>query len=350
MNFFLKTVLLFIITLSFTSCTDDLPIETNLGIFQNGYFITNEGPFNNGSGTITFVSDDNQVTQNIYQKINDESLGNIVQSMTLHNDNAYIVVNNSHKIVVVNRYTMKKITVIEGESINNPRNMVVINNTGYVSNWGNPSDETDDFIAVIDLNTNTVINTIAIGEGPEKMLVIDNKVYVLLQGGYGQNNKVEVINTMSNTIETTITVGDVPNTITKDTNGVVWVLCGGKPNWTGSETLGKLVKIENEIVINSFDFQATAHPNLLTIDNNMLYYHLNGKVYNFDINATELNTTEIEGLNGFYYTMTAHNGKLYTTNAGDFASEGVLKVFDLTNQTEINSFVTGIIPGSIVFQ
>jgi len=342
-------LLLLISTLILFSCKVDLPIDRYDGDYQNGYFVTNEGPFNSGTGTITFISDNGTVKQNIYQTVNEEDLGNIVQSMTIYNDKAYIVVNNSHKIVVADRYTMEKIAEISGTNINNPRFFVVSGNTGYVSNWGNASNADDDFVAVINLETNEVTSTISVGEGPEKMLLNGDKIYVILQGGYSQNNKVEVIDTTSNTVSSTINVGDVPNSILKDTNGAIWVLCGGKPSWTGAETKGQLLKIENDAITTTFDFATTEHPTLLTLNNDDLIYHLGGKVYATATTATELNTTAIDGLDGFYYAMTANNGKLYTTNAGDFASEGTLKIFDLSTNAELNTFTTGIIPGSIVF-
>ena len=350
MNFLKSILSIFIITLTLVSCGDDLPLDNYSGDYQDGYFITNEGPYGTGTGSITFIGNNGDVKQNIYQTVNNEVLGNIVQSMTIYNDRAYIVVNNSHKVIIANRNTMEKIAVIEGEDINNPRYFVTSGNIGYISNWGNASDANDDFITIINLETNEIMDTIAVGEGPEDMLINGNQLYVNLQGGYSQNNKVAVINTSSNTLVKTINVGDVPNSLLADSNGSIWVLCGGKPSWTGSETNGKLVKIENNEVSTTFDFELTQHPEHLTINNTNLIYTFGGKVYATSTpDATLNNTTPLEYLDGFYYAMKAHDNKLYTTNAGDFTSEGTLKIFDLNSNTEINTYATGIIPGAIVF-
>jgi hypothetical protein len=48
--------------------------------------------------------------------------------------------------------------------------------------------------------------------------------------------------------------------------------------------------------------------------------------------------------------MKGHNGKIYATDAGDFASEGTLKVFDSSSEVLLETNATGIIPGDIVFQ
>ncbi len=349
MSLIKKAILLLTILIFVVSCSSDDP-ESPLGNYENGYFITNEGPFSNGTGTLTFIGNDGAVAQNVYQTVNNEVLGNIVQSMTFHNNNAYIVVNNSHKIVVADRYTMKKIAVIEGSNINNPRYFVAVGNYGYVSNWGSASNPSDDFIAVIDLNTNTVTSTISVGEGPEEMLVHNNNVYVNLQGGFSQNNKVAVINTNTNALSNTITVGDVPSAIEKDNSGAIWVLCSGNPNYSGNETNGKLIKIENNNITTTIDFGAQKHPNHLTINENNLYYNLDGKVYTMNNTQTQLNTNALAGFDGFYYSMTAKDGVLYTTNAGDYTSEGELKVFNLNTNEFSYTKTTGIIPGSVVFQ
>ncbi len=317
----------------------------SLGNYALGYFIVNEGNFGSGIGTLSFVDNNGAVTHDVYQTVNGEPMGSLLQSMYFYEDKAYLVLNGSHKIIVTNRYTMEKIATIDGENINNPRCFVAIGNKGYVSNWNDPSITSDDFITVIDLNTNTVESTISVDEGPEDLLINDAKLYVNLQGGHSQNNKVVVINTDTDSVITEIPVGDVPNSIKVDKNNDIWVLCSG----IYDETSGSLVRISNDSVVLNIDFELNEYPQHLSInsDDDVLYYALNGKVYNMNIENTT--ATEISGYDGFYYGMSINNDKLYTLNAGDFSSEGELKIFDLnTNNSEI--ITTGIIPNSVVFQ
>lgn len=351
MNLLKITTVFLTFLLFFVSCSEDEQIIIPKGDYEKGYFITNEGPFNNGSGTITHVDEDGTAQQNIYKTVNNEDLGNVVQFMSLAGDNAYIVVNNSHKIVVANRYTMEKITIIEGENINNPRYFVANNDIGYVSNWGDPLNPNDDFITVIDLSSNEVITTISVGEGPEDMLIVSNNLYVNLQGGWNQNDKVEVIEIQSNTVLETLTVGDVPNSLVADGEGNVWVLCGGKPNWTGFESEGKLAKIvTNDFTVDFLNFNTTEHPVNLTQNSEKLYYNLNGKVYEMLIQSASLPNNPIDGIEGYFYAMEANSGELYATDAKDFQSEGSLGVFNLSNGALVKTIQTGILPGAIIFQ
>ncbi|PHS65605.1 MAG: hypothetical protein COB12_06815 [Flavobacterium sp.] len=319
-----------------------------MGDYEFGFFVTNEGPFGTGTGTVTFVSEDFLNTDHtIFNDVNNADLGNIVQSMGFADGKAFIVVNNSNKIEVVNRYTFESIATIS-DVLDNPRFFAAEGNTGYVSNWGDPFDDTDDFIAVIDLITNEVTSTIPVAFGPEKLMVIRGDLYVAHQGGFGQNSILSVINTATNSFVTTIQIGDVPNSMVSYDGGL-WVLCGGNPDYTGNETNGRLVRIDTDTngISQAFDFEPTEHPNNLTIDGSSLIYGLNGEVFSKDVSSTELPSTGF--YSGSFYSMTAKDGRLYATDAGDFTSNGILIIFDLITESEIESIEMGIIPGGVYF-
>lgn len=345
-----KLLLLSFVTMFFISCSSDDNNNSSEYIpadYEKGILITNEGPFNNGSGTITYISEDySVVSQNIYKNVNGTDLGNIVQSMGFQNDNAYIVVNNSNKIMIANRYTFESVDSIK-TGINYPRYFIGTSGSkGYITNWGDPNDNSDDYVAVVDLRTNVISATIPVAFGPERIVAHNNKVYVAHQGGYGQNNLISVISGTS--VESTITVGSVPNSMVVSGNEL-FVLCGGIPSYAGTETAGSLVKIDlsTGAVVETSDFGTTEHPTSLTADGNNLFYSLDGKVYKLNTSSLSLPGTDI--INGFFYALKAKNGKLYATDAKDFASKGSLKIFDLSSNQEIQDLQTGISPSGIYF-
>lgn len=347
----LKLIALIAGLLSLNACTDEESPQLPKGAYENGYFISNEGPFQNGTGSITFVGEDGTVEQNVYKAINGEDLGNIVNSISLAGDHAYMVVNNSNKIVVANRYTMQKIAVIEGTGIQNPRYFVANDTRAYVSNWGDPLNPDDDFISVIDLSSNQIISTIAVGEGPENMQLLQDKLYVTLEGGWSQNNELVIIDTDQNTIVNTIIIGDVPNSIVEDGAKNVWILCGGNPSYASIETPGALYKLSAlDQDVSYFEFEATEHPDHLSFEGGRLYYNLNGKVYSVESKSVLLPGDAMSGFDGFYYALKTYNGLLFAADAKDFASEGSLKVFDLTSGVLLETITTGIMPGDIAFQ
>ncbi|MCG2462034.1 YncE family protein [Flavobacteriaceae bacterium F89] len=345
-------ILLLAASLLAVSCSKDDDDEINLpsGDFANGILVSNEGPFNNGSGTVTFISENLGSQEDaIYKKVNGEDLGNVVQSIGFNEDHAYIISNVSRTVTVVDRYTFEKITDIS-DGFENPRYFVAVNGKGYVTDWGDPNNDSDDYVAVIDLATNAVQSTISVNFGPERLLAKGNAIYVAHQGGYGQNDIISVINTDSNTVTATIQVGSVPNSLQLDDAGNLWVLSAGTPSYAGTESGGVLSMIDtsSNTVTAHLDFETSEHPNLLSVEGSILYYYLNGSVYEIDNSALTLPGHGIlDGVN--FYAMSVSKGKLYGTNAGDFASRGTLAVYDLNSKANIKTMTVGIVPGGVYF-
>ncbi len=337
----------------FVACENDDNTSGSLplGDYENGILITNEGPFSNGTGTVSFISDDQMITDNeVYNKVNNADLGNVVQSMAFVGDKAYIIANVSNKITVVNRYTFEEIARIDS-GLDNPRFFVEANGKGYVTNWGDTGDETDDFIALINLETNSVDGTIPVDLGPEKLVANNSSIYVAHQGAFGQNNKVSVIDIATETVTTTITVGDVPKAILFDATGDLWVLSAGKPSFSGTETAGQIDKVDtnaNEVTDTYNFFAVTEHPNHLGIDGDRLYYSLDSSIYSISI-SNPITPTASDFDRVPSYAMVVEDGKLYTTDAKDFASNGSIAIYDLATKNELNTFDVGIIPGGVYF-
>jgi YVTN family beta-propeller protein len=320
------------------------------GDYQSGILVSNEGPFSNGTGTVSFISSDLETVENaIYNQVNNENLGNIVQSIGFTDDKAYVIANNSNAIVVVDRFTFEKEAVIE-TGLNNPRYFISVNGKGYVTNWGDSGDETDDFVAVINLTTNAVEASIPVDFGPEEIVNLSSTIYVAHQGGFGQNNKISVLDSNTNEVSASITVGDVPKAIQLDAANNLWVLSAGKPSFTGEETAGVLSKINtttNEVE-SSLEFTTIEHPNHLGYDGTNLYYTLDGAVYSITTSATALPTEKtFDGVGT--YAMTVKDGRLYSTDAKDFASNGSLSIYDLNTKAKVKTIEVGLIPGGVYF-
>lgn len=342
-------VALSLMILSFSCSNDDDNNQPEpKGAYENGILITNEGNYGQGNGSVSFISDDfSYAENNLFSTVNGTPLGDTVQSIGFHEDLAYVVVNNSQKIEVVNRYNFKSVATIDS-GLSNPRYITFISGKGYVTNWGDGSDPSDDFVAVINLETNTVSSTISVEEGPEKIVSSGTTIYVAHGGGFNQNNILSVINPTSNAV-TTITVGDVPNSMVFDNQGALYVLSGGIPAWKENETAGKLsvINTTTNTVSSTLNFEAGQHPSNLAFGDS-LYYYMNNEVYKLAPGGATLPTSsEIQSVNFNY--MTIHNGILYGVDAGDYVSNGKLKSFDLTSKVEKNSKTVGLIPGGIYF-
>ena len=348
---------LFMAALTFTSCSDDEGVDfqpvtpvtpdTPSGAYENGILLTNEGGFGNGNATVSYISDDyNTVNNGLYYFHNNEALGDTAQNIGIDGELAYIVVNASNKIEVVNRYTFESITTIDTGLVN-PRYIAFSNGKGYVTNWGDVSDPNDDFIAVINLENNTVTQSIAVSNGPERILAHNNSVYI--SRGYLSNvgSNITIINSLDDT-KSTLEIGLQPDTMILDTSNNIWIQCKGD-QWGSPEIGGKLVKIntESNTVDTSFEFPTEGHPGHLGIDNDDLYYHMNGEVYKMNISDSSLPNSSV--LSTIAYGFAVNNGKLFATDPLNYSDPGLLKIFDLSNNTEIETINVGVNPSGIHF-
>jgi len=340
---------IFAMSLFIVSCSsdDDATSSEPLGAYENGIIVSGEG----GPSSISFISEDLMTSENqIYFNVNNEATGVYLQSLGFNDDKAYIVV-DAGTITVVNRYTFEKLATIS-TGLTTPRYIAFANGKGYVSNWGDPVDETDDFVAVIDLTSNEIISTIAVGNGPEQILAVDDSVYVSHKGAYGTNNIVSVINTSSDALTTTITVHDNPDEMIVNDNGDLVVLSSGKPAWTGDETKAAITKIDmtTNTVSTALEFSDGQHPELMMYLNGNLYYNLGNSVLSITDDATAVTTTPLfsTGANTLY-GMAAKDDRLYFADAVDYSSAGQLFIFDEASHMLINSFNAPVVASKIYF-
>lgn len=72
-------------------------------------FVINEGNFGSGNASVSlFDPAKNEVVEDFYKTQNSAALGDVAQSMSRVNDNYYVVVNNSAKILVCDKDFKKR--------------------------------------------------------------------------------------------------------------------------------------------------------------------------------------------------------------------------------------------------
>lgn len=338
-------IILFIFLFAF-ACRKDKPAqklipEINISN-KGGVYITNEGNFLFGNAKVSYYDIASAtVTEDLYQPANNESLGDVCQSMCLFNGKAYIVVNNSAKIVVVNPLTFVKIATIRG--LTSPRYILPVSNSkAYVT------DLYANSIAVVDLSSNTVTSHIICTGWTENLVLVYGKAFVTNL----YRDKVYVINTSTDVVEDSIQIGYGSNSIKQDKNGKIWVLCSGNQNKNIFAGLYCINPITNQVE-HAFQFnKATDAPNNLNINNtNDTLYFLNKGVYQMSIFDTSLpNRAFIAQGNSNFYGLAIEplSGILYVADAIDYVQKGKIYRYK-PDGTLINSFLAGIIPGNFCF-
>jgi|WetSurMetagenome_2_1015567.scaffolds.fasta_scaffold131927_2 hypothetical protein len=346
----LLSLMTFLLVLTFSACHKD-DNEENKGEYSDGIFIVNEGLFQTGTGTITFVNRENDsVSQDIFTKVNGRPLGSVAQSMTVANGKAYIVVNYASKVEVVDAATFQSEATITG--LVSPRYFAVVGtNKAYISDWaGN--------IAVVDLNSNAISKTIAVNSGPEQMLVTDSKVYVLNSGGWSTDSTISIINPTTDEVLGTVQVNHRPTGIVKDKNGKIWVMCSGRGynGWPqAGDSKGHLLRIDPSTLLVDFDYtfpSSSVHPEKLVINKNgdALFFLFKGAITRFDVTAAN-GTPEPLVLRDNLYSLGYDVVKdyLYVSNPLDYQQNGWVYRYRSTDGALVDSLQAGVIPGNFCF-
>lgn len=315
--------------------------------YSEGVLILNEGLFGSETAAVSHLDVTGTLENDIFRTQNGGiDLGNTAQGMGFSEDVAYIVLNGSNAVKVINRISFELIATITDQLLN-PRNIAVYDGKGYVTNWGDGASSNDDYVAVIDLATNTVLETIPVTEGPEEILQQDGFLFIAHQGGFGYGDTVSVIDTATNAVQS-IPVGDVPSAIRVDAT-TLYVLCSGNPDFSGDETPGSLVTIDLTDFTNveTFDFPGLEHPKFLGVDASDVYYTLNSDIYKMELTATSLPTTPfIDTVTQNIlvpYSFNKIDDKLYLGDAIDYVSDGKVFVYG-EDGNFLSEYTVGALP------
>ena len=345
--------------LAFVSCEsdDDTGVVEDKGDFVNGVFVLNQGAMNAANASVSFIAQDT-VMGNLFAERNNAVLGDVLQDMVTVDTLSFLVLNNSHSLVVVNNKNFNYVGQIS-EGINNPRYAAVYDGLIYVSQWGNGGE-----VAVVDPEQMQVVSSINVGVGPEGLEVVGDELWVANCGGYATDNIISVIDPVNDEVIKEITVNDNPQDLIVDADGDVWVLATGYTQYDDawnviSETPSAIQKID----ASTFSIESTFNPDEtvygkatkieVSADGQSFYF---GGGYGFpgiwevDITASELPQETFANVTPSGLGVNPANGDLYVGVAPNFTSGGRVEVYS-ANGTAVETYEDniGIGPCNFVF-
>lgn len=333
--------LLFAVTL-ISSCEKN-ETDTPLPTTGNGVYILNEGNYLFGNAKVSYYNKaDGSVTEDVFQPANNRPLGDVLQSMYIRNGKIYLVVNNSHKIEVVDTGTFVSTAIITG--LGAPRYFLPVSNTkAYVTDYENTHA-----ISVIDLNTNTVTGAIPCQGWTEELIAINDKAFITNL----RSNKVYVVNTTTDQMEDSITVSYASNSIVEDKNGKVWTLCSGDEQKNFHAGLHRIHPGTLQVELSLPFPNLSDNPWRLEINatRDTLYF-LNKSVFRMAISATTLPAAFIaQGNHNFYNIgIDPETNIIYVADAIDFVQRGIIYRYTPDGML-LDSFYAGIVPGEFWFE
>lgn len=324
------------------SCKPEPPTPpATPSLTNDGVFILNEGNFQAGNASLDFYDlETDTIFQGVFELVNGRKLGDVLQSMTVVADKAYLVVNNSQKIEVVNFESLESAGTISG--LTSPRHMLAINDSiAYVS------DLYAGGVHYLNLNTQSVLNLVAVPGWTEELVRKGDQV-ILANYDYAYLSKIDLETNIGSSLTQVPPRGQH---LLIDANGDLWLATGASLT---DNAPGHLVHIDGETfeIISDFEFPAGQSPSRLTYNGTRdSLFWLNQGVFSMPITANELPASPLIEEDGTFYGLGVDpvTSELFVADAIDYVQRGVILRYS-AGGTLIKEFRSGVIPGSFYFK
>jgi DNA-binding beta-propeller fold protein YncE len=302
--------------------------------------------------------DSGEILQDVFFRTNALPLGDVAYSMHIRDSLAYVVVNNSGRIFVMDPETFRLKGKITG--LVSPRHLHFLSDTrAYVS------DLYGQAVAIVDPQSMEVTGNIDVRNpdggfyqhSTEQLVQYDRFVYT---NCWSFDNKVLVIDAEKDRVVDSITVLKQPNSMVLDRNHNLWILSDGgfpgSPYGYEAPGLMKLVPGSREVEV-VHRFPEGEKPTALTINGSRdTLYFLNRHVYRYVPGVDEVPrvflSSPYEGVyqGGFYgLAVDPATSEVYVSDAIDHVQPGM--VYRLApSGMPLDSFRVGISPGGFCFK
>lgn len=354
MNLLNKSLLIssrFFALLMLIAINFNMPQTAHGQLATNAVYIGNQGNFSDANGTVSVYtpSSENVIQDGV------PSLNTLVQSITLHEDQGYIIANTSDRINVIDLNTNMRSGQIS--DVSSPRYLTVVaDNKAYVSNLFSKS------VTIIDLINNTATGTIAAGSNPEDIAVVGNMAYVA-NNGFGFDSTLTRIDITTDTVVDTLSLGcDGPRSLEVDGQDELWVFCNGKTVYNSDfteiieQTNGQAMVINTETGEISSRITFDAQTGATSAGQDTYYDPVTDRIFlvkgmEIMVFDTTTNTQEEsimvsgdESIGGVAYD--AAGDDLYLSRVTTFTTAGFVSIHDIDG-TETSRFTAGIAPTTI---
>ena len=332
-----KIFLLAFFTLILACNVDDDDLINNVPAFE-WTFIACEGNYGSSNGSITMINGKGDI-----KELND--IGDVVNSLAIYKNKLIVLVNNSHKILIYEIYEdglrLPGIEIDTQDS--SPREMVVVNDKLYFTNW-NSSD-----VKIFDMINYIIEDSIQLSGYPESIVYGDESLWVGIQlnDDYSDSNKLHKIDPISKTINQTYEIGYGPTDIEINGESIYVANTYYDSSYNAYYGSTELNYSNDQISINNYGPGIVCGGDVLNL-NNEIYRSFSGGIAKLN---EELEIIEETKIGDFppaqLYSTEINDGKIYF-GLTNFTDVNIVKVYDKENN-ELNSYNVGIIPGDFAF-
>ncbi|HNZ42520.1 MAG TPA: hypothetical protein PKN41_04185 [Bacteroidales bacterium] len=342
-KFFLFFAGVFMMACMYSCKKDTPPDDTDIDISaSHGVFIVNEGNFQWSNASVTYYNfSDQEYQEDIFQIVNNRPLGDVAQSITVYQGKAYIVVNNSNKIEVVNISNFASCGVISG--FVSPRYFVPVSPAkAYVS------DLYSNQISIVDLNTNQISGTITVNGSTEEMLYHEGTLFATNT----RTDKLYFINTLTDAVSDSLQLGFASNSLVLDKNDKLWVMCAGDANNSVNASLHR-INIGQKTVEQTYPLGSPLDiwdKIAINATKDTVYYMYHG-IYRLPVSSAALPGAVFipEGNSVFYgLAVNPYSNTIVVADAVDYVQKGKVNYYSASGAL-LGTINAGVLPSDFYF-
>ncbi|MGB0933296.1 MAG: YncE family protein [Lishizhenia sp.] len=348
----MRLINILVLSLLVVACKkDDCPTPDNSNsALEKGFLVLNEGLFQQNNASLSFVNEDNLTFQNqLFLNRNGRLLGDTGNDMVAYQDKVYIVLNASNTLEVLDKTTLKveqQISLHYQGSSTSPRAIDFHDNYAYVCAF-------DGYVYKINLSNYEIETRFAVGNNPEDVLVVNDRLFVSNSGGLNApdyDSTVMIFDLNTHTIIDTVFVGANPGRMIADAEGDVYVIKRG--DYAADPSSLVYLDAQNNYQTTDFNLPCTS----FFVEGNVLY--LGFYDYNTSTSSVATFDTETEGILNSnlitssslitLYALAVKNEMVYCMDARGFTNTGVIRVFNSSGNS-VGEYEVGLNPNSIIF-
>ena len=333
----MRILTLFVVLALFWGCKEkEDPLPEDPG--DVSVIVVNEGNFGWGEGSLTGYNPlDHTVQHDVYRTTNGSGVGNVLQSVSRWNDELFLVVNNSNKLIVTDTVYKK---VYEWTGFTSPRYLYPVGGSkAYLT------DLYQSAIYVLDLDSRQVTKEIPVNGWAEKGVIVNNQFWFTAPN----TSNVYVVDIATDAVIDSVGIGYGTESIVLDAAQHVWVLNKGDSDKGEIPRLSRVNPVAREV---------TRSILLGLVPANLVYHPPSNSLLFFNDGLRSLSVSEgsqvelkASGKDRNFYGLGVDptNGDIYASDIHDFTSNSTIHRWN-SEWVKQQEFYAGVISGNFFFR
>jgi len=312
-----------------------------------GVYILNEGLFGMGNSTLSYYDLESfRVFNDVFAAVNSRNLGDVGNQIVVRGEEAYIVVNNSDRIEIIDVNSHRSTGTINVGAGKSPRQLAFANDSlGLVTNLY------DNSVSLLQLKSRTILGRIPVGDNPEGIAVAAGRAFVA-NSGFGSGRTVSVIDLASLRVVKTLRVGDNPAGVYVTPYGRIYVVCAGSYGDFSNpddDTPARIMVIDPVAGTTIDSITIGGHSTVMAFSSEGWgYIPTTDSVVTVDTRVHRVVGTFVRG-NYYGVGVEGVSGDVYLSDVRNYLQPGRISVFAPNGQVR-TQFEVGLVPGSIAFK